>query len=183
MGNKQEDIYGNIKVIRNEKNQWGVEDLAGNIIVPYGKYYDEYKTILSDVAEKHQLPIAYNLNFGHSMPRMILPLGGVAELNSVSHSIKINESMFASDKEEQIREKLHQSVDEERYVHSILVANQAKNLALHYGLDYEKAYIAGLAHDIAKRLSPEQEKYFVEKYNLDLELLSNEAKNYRHRLL
>ena len=38
MGNKQEDIYGNIKVIRNEKNQWGVEDLAGNIIVPYGKY-------------------------------------------------------------------------------------------------------------------------------------------------
>ncbi len=144
------------------------------------KYYDEYKTILSDVAEKHQLPIAYNLNFGHSMPRMILPLGGVAELNSVSHSIKINESMFASDKEEQIREKLHQSVDEERYVHSILVANQAKNLALHYGLDYEKAYIAGLAHDIAKRLSPEQEKYFVEKYNLDLELLSNEAKNYRH---
>ena len=144
------------------------------------KYYDEYKAILCTISDKYQLPIAYNMNFGHGMPRMILPFGVVAELDSENITVKIDEPMFASDLEDKIREKLHESVDEKRYVHSLLVANQAKDLALFYGLDYEKAYIAGLTHDIAKRLKPEQEKYFVEKYNLDPELLNDDAKNYRH---
>ena len=144
------------------------------------KYYTEYKEIVTEVAKQYQVPVAFNLNFGHSLPRMILPIGQVAELDVVQKEITLKESMFASDLDEKIREKLHEVVDEERYIHSLLVANQAKDLAVNYGLDYEKAYTAGLAHDIAKRLSPEQEKYFVEKYHLPSELLDDDAKNYRH---
>ena len=36
--NLSENVYGNVKVIRNNNYQWGVEDLEGNVIVPYGKY-------------------------------------------------------------------------------------------------------------------------------------------------
>ena len=38
MDNRSEHIYGNLKVVQNNRCLWGVEDLDGNIIVPYGKY-------------------------------------------------------------------------------------------------------------------------------------------------
>ena len=38
MDNRNEHIYGNLKVVQNNNYQWGVEDLDGNIIVYYGKY-------------------------------------------------------------------------------------------------------------------------------------------------
>ena len=38
MNNWSEHIYGEVKVIQNSRYKWGVEDLLGNIIVPYGKY-------------------------------------------------------------------------------------------------------------------------------------------------
>lgn len=47
---------------------------------------------------------------------------------------------------EELKKKLHP----ERLYHSINVAEEAKNLALHYGADPEKAYTAGLLHDIMK---------------------------------
>lgn len=38
-------------------------------------YYDEYKNIYRELAKEYSLPIVYNLNFGHSSPRMVLPYG------------------------------------------------------------------------------------------------------------
>jgi muramoyltetrapeptide carboxypeptidase LdcA involved in peptidoglycan recycling len=38
-------------------------------------YYNEYKKILTQLAEKYDLPVVYNLNFGHSTPRMIFRYG------------------------------------------------------------------------------------------------------------
>lgn len=54
-----------------------------------------------------------------------------------------------------------------RYEHSLLSANEAKLLAQYYNLDYNKAYIAGLVHDIAKELTDEENKYWIDKYNID----------------
>ncbi len=163
--------------------EYGVYDVVAGVLVgkPMDeKYYDEYKQILTEIAEKYQLPVAFNLNFGHGTPRMILPYGQITELNTQQQKITIKEPFFISELDEKIRKKLYQSVDLKRYIHSLLVAEQAKSLALHYGLNPEKAYTAGLVHDIAKRLSPEEEKYFVEKYRLDPALLTDIAKNYRH---
>jgi len=38
MNNKIEKTYGNVKVIERADYTWGVTDLLGNIIVPFGKY-------------------------------------------------------------------------------------------------------------------------------------------------
>lgn len=38
MSNRKESTYCKIKVIQNSDRQWGVTDLKGNVIVPFGKY-------------------------------------------------------------------------------------------------------------------------------------------------
>lgn len=47
-------------------------------------------------------------------------------------------------------EEIKKHLQPERLYHSINVAEEAKKLALHYGADPEKAYTAGLLHDILK---------------------------------
>ena len=62
----------------------GVFSVARGLIV--GKpqdefYYDEYKEIYKDLAKKHNLPTVFNLNFGHTSPRMVLPYGRPIKIN------------------------------------------------------------------------------------------------------
>lgn len=51
---------------------------------------------------------------------------------------------------EQSLKWLKDNLDEKRYQHSLGTAECAKLLAQNYGLDEERAYIAGLLHDCAK---------------------------------
>ena len=74
---------------------------------------------------------------------------------------------------EMIKEKLKTLVKPGRYKHCLLVASFAEKLAKIYGLDSEKCYLAGLAHDIAKNFSYEENKFWVEKYGLSLSLLDD----------
>ncbi len=53
-------------------------------------------------------------------------------------------------------EEIKKHLQPERLYHSINVAEEAKKLALHYGADPEKAYTAGLLHDILKN-TPDSE--------------------------
>lgn len=59
-------------------------------------YYDEYKTAIKGVVcdEEHltDLPIFYNVNFGHSIPIGILPYGILTELNSEEKTVTFLES-------------------------------------------------------------------------------------------
>jgi muramoyltetrapeptide carboxypeptidase LdcA involved in peptidoglycan recycling len=48
------------------------------------KYYDEYKAEIQKVMMEFdlaELPILYNLNFGHTEPKFILPYGALAEID------------------------------------------------------------------------------------------------------
>ena len=51
---------------------------------------------------------------------------------------------------EKLRADIRARLSDFRYVHSLGVADCAKALAERYGADPEKAYIAGLAHDVLK---------------------------------
>lgn len=51
------------------------------------------------------------------------------------------------------KEILKKRLNEKRYYHSLCVADEAKRLAEKYGGDTEKAYLAGLLHDITKKRS------------------------------
>jgi len=77
----------------------GVIDVINGIV--FGKpqnekYYEEYKTVIKDVISKDcmrpDLPILYNMNFGHTSPMTILPIGAHAVLDCDQKSLTISES-------------------------------------------------------------------------------------------
>ena len=54
---------------------------------------------------------------------------------------------------------LELKLSKKRYIHSLNVADEARKLAEHYGYcDTDKAYLAGLLHDNAKRLDNQVER-------------------------
>lgn len=71
----------------------GVFDVINGVLV--GKpqdeiYYEEYKAILKKVINNEQLPIVYNVNFGHSTPRCTLPYGAMARVDMKQKKIYID---------------------------------------------------------------------------------------------
>jgi muramoyltetrapeptide carboxypeptidase LdcA involved in peptidoglycan recycling len=76
----------------------GIIDKIAGIVV--GKpldeaYYEEYKAVYRSVigfeAGRPDLPILYNLNFGHTSPLFILPYGAMAEINCEDSTFTILE--------------------------------------------------------------------------------------------
>lgn len=60
---------------------------------------------------------------------------------------------------EEIQEQVKQILSEKRYLHSVGTMKKAKELAILYGEDEEKAMLTGIVHDIAKEMS--KEDYFL----------------------
>lgn len=59
------------------------------------KYYEEYKEEIRTVMKEFDLgdlPILYNLNFGHTEPKIVLPYGAKAEINCEAKTFSILES-------------------------------------------------------------------------------------------
>ena len=75
---------------------------------------------------------------------------------------------------------LKENLSKKRYKHSLLVAKEAKSLAKIYHVDEEKAYLAGLIHDIAKELSEDENNYWIKKGNLADDLKKENYKKIRH---
>ena len=69
---------------------------------------------------------------------------------------------------EKIKIDLIEMLSEKRYNHSIGVMNKAIELAKKYGVDEDKAALAGLTHDIAKDISNEEALKIIEKNNIEL---------------
>ena len=63
---------------------------------------------------------------------------------------------------------LRSRLDDYRYIHSLGVAKSAKELAALYGADEEKAYTAGLLHDVMKNVSPDEQLQIMEKADIIL---------------
>lgn len=81
---------------------------------------------------------------------------------------------------ENINNYLKNNLSEFRYNHSLMVAEEARKLARNYKYDEEKAYVAGLIHDIAKEFTEEENKRWIKKYNLSKDLLKPEYKRIIH---
>ena len=67
-----------------------------------------------------------------------------------------------------IREKLKDKLDPMRYEHSISVSYTCMNLAMRYGYDMDKAELAGLLHDCAKRYTDQIIIQKCAKHKLEL---------------
>lgn len=72
----------------------------------------------------------------------------------------------------EINNKLKSTLKPQRYRHSVSVAETAKELAVLYGADEEKAYFAGLVHDCAKNYSREELFELSLKYSIELDDIS-----------
>lgn len=72
----------------------GVFDAVSGIIV--GKpqdeqFYEEYKLIYKEVVDNPGLPILYNVNFGHALPRTVLPYGACVQVNAKEQIISFKD--------------------------------------------------------------------------------------------
>ncbi len=68
-----------------------------------------------------------------------------------------------------IKNDLKDILSEKRYIHSIGVMEMAGKLAEIYNVDIQTAKIAGLLHDIAKEMSPEEMLKYVEDNNIEID--------------
>lgn len=78
--------------------------------------------------------------------------------------------------DDEIKKWLKENLNDERYIHSLGTAECAVELAIKFGLDSEKAYIAGLLHDCAKCFSKEKLKQII---NDHLQVEECEMLNYK----
>lgn len=73
-------------------------------------------------------------------------------------------------------------MSERRYVHSVNVAKEAKILAKMYGADEDKAYVAGMLHDITKEMPKEEQLQIVLDGGIILDNVLKEAPKLWHGL-
>jgi len=82
--------------LRNYGSQGILQKVNGIIFgKPYQeKYYSEYKVSILKVLKElglDELPVVYNMSFGHNQPMFILPYGSMAEINCEKGSFAIKE--------------------------------------------------------------------------------------------
>ena len=78
----------------------------------------------------------------------------------------------AADPYEQYKAILRERLRPDRYDHSLCVADEAKRLALRWGADAEKAYTAGLLHDIMKHTNSEQQLQILSDFDILLDAVA-----------
>ena len=83
----------------------------------------------------------------------------------------------------EIKEYLQKNLKPSRYEHILGVAETAKKLASVYGVDENKAEIAGLAHDVAKNLSREEMLQIIKENNISLSLVEENNLNLWHSVI
>ena len=66
--------------------------------------------------------------------------------------------------------KMETVMSEKRLRHCLGVEKAARELAERFGLDVEKAGLAGLLHDYAKKVSDEEFLGLIDKYQLNSDL-------------
>lgn len=66
-------------------------------------------------------------------------------------------------------ERLRSTLNDLRFKHTLGVAEEARRLAPMFGVDEEKAYLAGLLHDCAKNFTPGQVEDCCKKYSVTLD--------------
>lgn len=85
---------------------------------------------------------------------------------------------------EEIKAQLKRDLSEKRYVHSLGVADEAKKLAVRYGVDPDRAYIAGLVHDCAKEVPPQDmEGILKSRYGVTVDSMSRRMPKILHGAL
>lgn len=76
---------------------------------------------------------------------------------------------------ENIKSILKSRLNEKRYYHSLCVADAARELAVIYGENADKAYFAGLLHDIMRNETEENMRSYINEHNILLDDATNKS--------
>ena len=131
---------------------------------------DELKAYSRDVLRKDTLIIDFEPFECSSTKVRNALLSGDDASSSVPCKVLsyIIEKSLYTDEYTKIRQLLRSRLDDYRYIHSLGVADSARDLAKIYGADEEKAYLAGLLHDIAKNTPKNEQLELMEKGGIKL---------------
>ncbi len=83
---------------------------------------------------------------------------------------------------EEYIEILKSRLNEKRFEHSLNVAKKAREIAVRYGADENKAYLAGLLHDICKNDSEEKMLQIFDKFGIILDNVQVVSKKLWHSI-
>ena len=83
----------------------------------------------------------------------------------------------------ELTEKMEEELDKKRFDHTISVAHTASCMAMRYGEDPYKAYVAGLLHDCAKCIKDKKKLKLAEKYGLEINDAERENPDLLHAKL
>ncbi len=75
----------------------------------------------------------------------------------------------------QIRKKIKEMLDKERFQHTLGVAYTAAALAMRYGEDVDRAFTAGLLHDCAKCIDNDEKLRLCKKYDIEVSEIEKKA--------
>lgn len=84
---------------------------------------------------------------------------------------------------EEINTYVKEHLSEKRYNHSLGVSKRAVQLANIYGENEEKARLTGLMHDIAKEISEEEKRKFIQEHNIKIDEIENFQIGLTHGLI
>ena len=84
--------------------------------------------------------------------------------------------------DEKIITLIRSKLSTDRFNHSLNVADSAKELALSYGADADKAYTAGLLHDVMKNASEEEQLGVLSEAGIELMPIERENKKLWHAI-
>ncbi len=73
-----------------------------------------------------------------------------------------------TERAEKIKKELFKKLKKERFEHTVGVMYTAASLAMCYGADMEKAFLAGLLHDCGKYCPPKEQIRLCDKYGIHL---------------
>lgn len=76
---------------------------------------------------------------------------------------------------EKLEKQLKKELDNDRFRHTIGVAHTAAALAMRFGYDMDKAYLAGLLHDCAKCISNDKKLLLCEKNKLEVSEIEKQS--------
>ncbi len=88
--------------------------------------------------------------------------------------------MKTQSKDEQFIEIIRTRLSDYRFRHSLCVAEEARRLALRYGADPDKAYTAGILHDIMKDTPKDTQQQLLEQYGAALDLVEENSPTLWH---
>lgn len=87
-----------------------------------------------------------------------------------------------SEKYTEYKKILQERLTPKRYHHSLCVADEAVRIAAKYGGDTEKAYLAGLLHDITKNASEEEHLHIFREFDIMLNDIEKNSEKLWHAI-